>query len=147
MLRHRYLIGRHSGCGNSFSPFRSWIVRYVPYIVQMPFDDILVVMKLSLSVHILMCYVIRSVLIKFCSSSPFRDCLYSVGAGRSGESRSRKGRTCQVRAFRQLLYNLLNPSSLVVNVRRFTNSRNKVGILSSHRQTMLSILTSISLSF
>jgi len=33
--------------------------------------------------------------------------------------------------------------SLVARVRRFTNSRNIVGILSSHRQTMLSILTSI----
>ena len=27
----------------------------------------------------------------------FRDCSYSVDAGRNGESRSRKGRTCQVR--------------------------------------------------
>jgi bifunctional pyridoxal-dependent enzyme with beta-cystathionase and maltose regulon repressor activities len=46
----------------------------------------------------------------------------------------------------KLLY-ALNPSSLVERVRRFTNSRNKVGILSSHTQIMLSILTSISMLF
>ena len=37
--------------------------------------------------------------------------------------------------------------SLVVRVRRFTNSRNIVGIASSHTQIILSILTSISMLF
>ena len=44
---------------------------------------------------------VKNVLTELCSSSPFRGCLCSVGAGRNGVSRSRKGKTCQVRASRQ----------------------------------------------
>src|SRR5574344_607283 len=44
---------------------------------------------------------IKNVLTELCSSSLFRGCSCSVGAGRNGESRSRKGNTCQVRASRQ----------------------------------------------
>ena len=72
-----------------------------PNIVQMPFDDIFVVMVFLPSVHILMYYVLKNVLTELCSSSPFRDCSCSVDADRNGVSRSRKGRTCQVRASRQ----------------------------------------------
>jgi len=45
--------------------------------------------------------VVKNVLTKLCCASPFRGHSYSVGAGRNGGSRSRKGKTCQVRASRQ----------------------------------------------
>ncbi|WP_444979435.1 hypothetical protein [Capnocytophaga canimorsus] len=44
---------------------------------------------------------IKNVLTELCPSSPFRGCSCSVDAGRNGVSRSRKGKTCQVRASRQ----------------------------------------------
>ena len=50
---------------------------------------------------------VRNVLTTLCSASPYRDCLCSVGAGRNGVSRSRKERTCQVRASRTSLLRLL----------------------------------------
>ena len=148
MLRHRYSIGLHNGyCNNSF-PFRLWIIRYVPLIsFKMSFDDILVVAVSFFSFvgHNSILFIgLKNVLTALCSASPFRGRSCNVGAYRNGVSRSRNRRTCQVHASRQSpLRFAFNCSSLVARVRRFTNSRNIFGIVSSQRQTILSILTSI----
>ena len=73
--------------------------------------------------------------------------LCSVGAGRNGVSRSRKGKTCQVRASRQTpLRSFSIPLTRCESeeVHKFKEHR---GIASSHTQIILSILTSISMLF
>lgn len=49
---------------------------------------------------------VKNVLTELCSSSPFRGCLCSVGAGRNGVSRSRKGKLVKFVLLGKLLYAL-----------------------------------------